>query len=281
MVMALQAKNKYQFVDGSLPSPSPDDLLYPSWVRCNSMVSSCLFHAVTREIAYSVLYIPTAHGIWVDLSARFEQSNAPRIFQLKSQLASLQQGSVTVSAYYTRLKTLWDELHAYQPVPVCNCGGLRTWTQFQEQNSSLQFLMGLNESYSATRAQILLMEPLPSLNRIFSLVVQEERQRSILPGMVPASDLQLLPAVNVAAVPAVNVAAGPPRPRCDRPFCTHCSQQVHTIDKCFKLHGFPPGYRNRTKPTDNQAHSAVVSLQHNGPPSPQLHPQPTSILIGP
>ncbi|XP_061355814.1 uncharacterized protein LOC133300307 [Gastrolobium bilobum] len=141
MTMALTAKNKFQFVDGSLPQPNPDDLLYCIWVRCNSMVCSWILNAVSREIVDSLIYIPTAHDIWNDLRDRFQQGNAPRIFQLKSQIAALQQGSLTVTAYYTRLKTFWDELCEFQPVPVCQCGGLRTWYQYHEQDSSLQLLM--------------------------------------------------------------------------------------------------------------------------------------------
>lgn len=43
----------------------------------------------------------------------------------------------------------------------------------------MQFLMGLNESYSHIRGQILLNEPMPPINKVFSLVIQEERQRGI------------------------------------------------------------------------------------------------------
>ena len=39
--------------------------------------------------------------------------------------------------------------------------------------------MGLNESYLQIRAQILLIDPLPPINRVFSLIIHEERQRSI------------------------------------------------------------------------------------------------------
>lgn len=39
--------------------------------------------------------------------------------------------------------------------------------------------MGLNDSYSNVQGQILLIEPLPSINKAFSLVVQEEGQRDI------------------------------------------------------------------------------------------------------
>ena len=39
--------------------------------------------------------------------------------------------------------------------------------------------MGLNESYSAIRGQILLMNPLPDVAKAYSSIVQEEKQRSL------------------------------------------------------------------------------------------------------
>ncbi|KAK9146691.1 hypothetical protein Sjap_006594 [Stephania japonica] len=40
----------------------------------------------------------------------------------------------------------------------------------------MSFLMGLNDSYSHARGQILLVDPLPSINRVFSLVSQEHQR---------------------------------------------------------------------------------------------------------
>ncbi|KAF9673562.1 hypothetical protein SADUNF_Sadunf10G0037000 [Salix dunnii] len=31
--------------------------------------------------------------------------------------------------------------------------------------------------------------------------------------------------------------------RKDRPTCSHCGISGHTVDKCYKVHGFPPGYK--------------------------------------
>ena len=43
----------------------------------------------------------------------------------------------------------------------------------------MKFLMELNDSYGPTRNQILLMDPLPSVNRAYAIILQEERQRNI------------------------------------------------------------------------------------------------------
>jgi hypothetical protein len=44
-----------------------------------------------------------------------------------------------------------------------------------QQACLMQFLMGLNESFTQVRGQILLMDPMPNIDRVFSLIRQEER----------------------------------------------------------------------------------------------------------
>jgi hypothetical protein len=84
-----------------------------------------------------------------------------------------------VSSYFTAMKGLWDELGNHQPIPTCTCGALKTIMSYHHQKLVYEFLMGLNESFSQVRGQILLIDPLPSINKVFSLVVQEERQRMV------------------------------------------------------------------------------------------------------
>lgn len=40
----------------------------------------------------------------------------------------------------------------------------------------IKFLKGLNESFSQVKSQILLMKPLPSIDEVFFIVLQHERQ---------------------------------------------------------------------------------------------------------
>ncbi|KAL5540156.1 hypothetical protein UlMin_044035 [Ulmus minor] len=172
--MALTAKNKVGYVDGTISRPMSTDLIFGSWNRCNIMISSWIINAVTREIADSLLYLDSSSDSWRDLSDRFSQGNGPHIFQIKKQLSVLNQGSLDVNSYFTKLKILWDELREFQPVPVFHCGGLRIWTDYQHREYILQFLMGLNGSYAQIRGQILMMDPVPIINKVFSLVLQEE-----------------------------------------------------------------------------------------------------------
>ncbi|KZV46319.1 hypothetical protein F511_21401 [Dorcoceras hygrometricum] len=136
MIVALTTKNKIGFIYNSIDQPRSEDLLYGSWRRCNSMVISWILNSVTRDIADSLMYMPTAREIWIDLHDIFHESNAPRVYQIKKFLNGLQQGSMDISLYYTKERIfLWDELGDYQPTSVCNCGSMKEWITYQNQGT--------------------------------------------------------------------------------------------------------------------------------------------------
>lgn len=87
------------------------------------------------------------------------------------------QGTPSISSYYTQLKALWDEFDQYRSIPSCSCGALKILQCYHQEDQTLQFLMGLDDKYTADRGQILLLEPLPPISKVFSLVLQEEQQR--------------------------------------------------------------------------------------------------------
>lgn len=47
----------------------------------------------------------------------------------------------------------------------------------------------LNEDFNVVKSQILLLDPLPILNKIFSLVIQHERQISLIPVFMDESKI--------------------------------------------------------------------------------------------
>jgi hypothetical protein len=183
MILALTAKNKVGFIDGSIIKPvRATEIVLRAWTRSNNLVISChswILNSISKDIAESVIYINTAEEMWLDLKDRFSQKNGPRIFQLQKAISAHSQGSMSVSAYYTKLKGLRDELHNYRFVPECSCGSSKAIQEHNHQEYVMQFLVGLNDSFAQVRGQILLLDPLPAINKIFSLVLQEERQRGI------------------------------------------------------------------------------------------------------
>lgn len=97
-----------------------------------------------------------------------------RISELQCEIFGLKQDSRSVSEFFTALKVLWEELEAYLPTPVCVCPhrctcntGVLNAKHQHEITRSIRFLTGLNDQFDLVRSQILLMNPLPTLNKIF------------------------------------------------------------------------------------------------------------------
>ena len=150
-----------------------------------------------------------------------------------------------VNTYYTKLKILWDELKNYQLILVCHCGGTKSWLEYQQQEYIMQFLMGLNVSYAQTQTQIFMMNSFPLILKVFALVGQEKRQHIINQG--PFSPINsLVPNISNSSTSIATTSFSPNsalKPRRERPQCSHCDIQGHIVNKCYKLHGYLPGYK--------------------------------------
>ena len=148
------------------------------------MVGTWLTNSVSPKLQASIIYEDTALEIWTALRNQFAQSNGPRIYNLQKEIVDLHQGEVYVTDFFTQLKVLWDQLKSYSPFPSCTCGKCvcnvnKRLSDLQVRESVLKFLMGLNDSFSQVRSQVLLMDPLPSVSKVYALLIQEEMQRSV------------------------------------------------------------------------------------------------------
>ena len=106
MRMALDAKRKLGFVDGSITaSMAVTPLEKLAWSKNNSMISSWILNSVSPHITASVIYRDTALEVWNALRNRFSQANGPRISQLQKQISTAMQGDSTVTSFFTGLQT--------------------------------------------------------------------------------------------------------------------------------------------------------------------------------
>ena len=46
-----------------------------------------------------------------------------------------------------------------------------------------------------------------------------------------------------------------------RPQCTHCGAMGHVVDKCYKLHGYPPGYKFKSKAGSTTFANNVIAVE--------------------
>ncbi|XP_042983349.1 uncharacterized protein LOC122312758 [Carya illinoinensis] len=229
--LAISIKNKLGFLDGSIPTPPHDDPLYIPWMRYNNIILSWILNSITKKIASNVFYINSAKTVWDKLHTRFSQPDSMRIYQLQQQLGTLIQGTQSVSEYFTHLNGIWEELNNYRPSPYCSCGhctckALTTVGETQQADYVFKFLMGLKDSYESIRGQIILMSPIPSLDKTFSLNLQEERQRQTRVMMHPSAESSTM-------VVSHNISFK----KKDKPemTCSYCGKSSHLQEKCYRL----------------------------------------------
>ncbi|KAH9684825.1 retrovirus-related pol polyprotein from transposon RE2 [Citrus sinensis] len=236
------------------------------WQRCNDLVGSWVLNSISSELAGSVLYAQSAREVWQDLQERFQQTNAPKIYELKQAISNLRQGDASVSLYYTRMKALWDELNSLQQIGPCTCANAKTVSQLQQLDRAMEFLQGLHDRYAATRSQILLMDPFPNANKIYSLVRQEEKQQDLhaIGGSPEAAALTTQSRNsfgnrNWNNNSAVDNKGGNLNANGGRPSCEHCGKLGHTKQKCFELNGYPPNWRRRGQGNKNEIKAATAT----------------------
>ncbi|XP_074374577.1 uncharacterized protein LOC141714986 [Apium graveolens] len=117
-----------------------------------------LLNSIMPEIRSSVVYLTTAKDIWDDLAIIFAESNLPRVFQLKKDLMSLSQGSISITAYFTKFRSLIDKMDDFPPVPRCiylstSCqyAFLTKLDEYEQVHKLSQFIMGLSNHFTTVR----------------------------------------------------------------------------------------------------------------------------------
>ncbi|XP_075103761.1 uncharacterized protein LOC142178330 [Nicotiana tabacum] len=178
MKLALRGKSKLGFVDGSC-------------------------------VKGIIVYASNAKKVWADFQERFDRSNLTRIYHIWTAIATLRQGTDSVTSYYSKMKDLWDEL---------------------------DFLMGLNESYGNIRSNVLAKRLVITVNEAYAIVTQEESQRT-------------LGVTNTLKDPFTMIAEKIHEFRPRRPglVCDYCGYKGHLKKNYYKIVGYPPDFKSKKK----------------------------------
>ncbi|XP_070679241.1 uncharacterized protein [Malus domestica] len=242
MCMGLSAKNKIGFIDGTIKAPPLLDTKHTAWKRCNDMVTLWIVNSVHSDIASNIMYTETAAAVWNDLKDRFSQSSDSRIYQIRQEIVENRQEQLSVSAYYTKMKALWDELASYHDPLVCTCAGLKGLAKREEKERVMQFLMGLNDSYSTVRGSVMLMSPLPDTRRVHGLILQHERQIAVVNRRDMGTNSHAMQVQQASASQLNNNKHFNTSSRKSLK-CTYCDGDGHLVDRCYYIIGFPIGHK--------------------------------------
>ncbi|GJU79189.1 LTR copia-type gag-polypeptide [Tanacetum coccineum] len=136
MTNFLFAKNKIEFVDGTIKKPEKTSKDYMPWMRVDAMIKGWLTTVMEKNIQNNVKYAGTSSEIWSDLNERFGKESAPRAYELKQKIASTRQGGAS------------DERQRAVSNENINPHESATFKAFQRRNGPL----GSNKERSRTKA---------------------------------------------------------------------------------------------------------------------------------
>ncbi|GJZ63297.1 cysteine-rich receptor-like protein kinase 8 [Tanacetum coccineum] len=274
MMIALNARNKLKLINREFEEPVTTSPLRSLWERANDMVISWILNTVSEQIGNNLSFVNSATALWSELNEHYSQLDGHRIYQVSNDIANMKQGNTTIELYYHKLKGLWDELDAleapYACVCPCDCTNGRKNSERDQRKRLIQFLIGLDESYTNVRGQILLIQPLPLVSKAYSVLRQEEMQRDI-----PKPTLTIPTTLNTTSNYRPlntnrNTQSTKSNPVVRRSsfrkgiYCTNCKKEGHYREECYKIVGYPPGHPLHKKyvppPQRNNSNSRINAV---------------------
>ncbi|XP_075109254.1 uncharacterized protein LOC107759537 [Nicotiana tabacum] len=223
--------------------------LSPADERVNAIVLSWMMNSVPRELLGGIMYASSVQAVWSDLHEKFNKIDGSRSFNLHKEIAILNQGTTSISVYFSKLKDLWEEFEALVPAPRRDCAKSREFVTHLQKLKLFQFLMGLNESYSQARRQILMMSPTPIVNQAYGLIINDEGQRSVAAttGLLGANLATYASHYNVAMYTRTGHGRNQKFRKNYNVQCEFCKMKGHSKENCYKIVGYPLEFKNRKK----------------------------------
>ncbi|XP_074373551.1 uncharacterized protein LOC141713885 [Apium graveolens] len=185
------------------------------WVQVNSILGAWIQNTLDASIRSSVPITDNVKDMWDDIRIRFSAGNGPRINEL-------------------------IELASYLTPPcscACTCGSKTALAKEREDESVHQFLSGLDSTiYENVQTNILMQDPLPSLNIVLNKAQTRERNHMLnrtsdkkneVVGFAMQGTTRGRGTVRASERQKINVT------------CTHCGKLGHGQDNCFELLGYP------------------------------------------
>lgn len=173
----VKSKDLWGHVDGSRPAPREDkdkDEL-AKWEVKDAQIMAWILGSVESNIILNLRPFKTAAEMWNYLKNLYSQHNTARRFQLEHELATLQQGSLSISDFYSSFMNLWAEYTdiVYTTLPP---EGLCSVQSVHEITKRDQFLMKLRSELESTRSNLMNREPVPSLDTCLNDLFREEQR---------------------------------------------------------------------------------------------------------
>ncbi|XP_057250611.1 uncharacterized protein LOC130591346 [Beta vulgaris subsp. vulgaris] len=132
----------------------------------------------------------------------------------------------------------------------------------------IQFMMKLSDQYATIRGNMLMMQKLPKVTEVYRMFAQEEQHKELTvassshteshsDSMAFMADKRKFPNNNTKSssnnvkysnnFKKTSYTKGSGGSKNDKPgskyYCTHCEIPGHSIDRCFRVHGYPANFK--------------------------------------
>lgn len=261
----MKQKNKLGFIDGTCIRPNDNTVLAKQWDRCNSVVLSWILSSVTEELFLGQVFSKISSQVWSELKETYDKVDGSVTFNLHTKINSSTQNGSPVSDYYHRLNSLWKQFDALVKLPACTCSASHEFSKHNQLLKLMQFLMGLDDVYLPIRSSILTSDPLPTVKTAFSIISREESHR----GVSGSCSNKTQSSAFFSKIPENKKKIMRP----SNLVCKHCGVTGHTIERCFKLNGFPKDFK------PSASNTSVTKSSNSNPSSSVSQPPSSSVTL--
>ncbi|GJW52271.1 ribonuclease H-like domain-containing protein [Tanacetum coccineum] len=257
MLLALEGKNKTGFIDGSCKRSNIDEVFGRQWDRVNVVVLGWILNSVSEELFLGQILSKRAKHVWEELKETYDKLDGFIMFNLHHKIHTLKQNGSSIDDYYYKLNVLWKQFDAMVELPKCVCNASNSFEKHNQLIKLMQFLMGLDDSYMQIRSSILSREVLPDVISAYATISSEE-SHGVASGSITGSSQRNQPFAFVSNVPNrnnfqrsnqnFNNGSRPNNLNNNRQgggsalVCENCGFNGHTIDRCFKIIGYPANF---------------------------------------
>jgi hypothetical protein len=204
------------------------------WDGINHQIITWLRNTSTPSVSMEFGGYDTTKDVWDMLASRYAGSDDAREYHLMVTLYQLRQDpGERITAFHSRMRFLWDQLAASEPV-IKSVFDAKLVSTHRERTHLHQFLMGVLDDFEFVRSQLLNRSPLPTVNQAVNDLVREETR---LKSHRPSQPHTTVFATPVSVDPTVTAPSKSHDKRRSNKknshlICAFCKHRGHTIDQC-------------------------------------------------
>ncbi|KAL2240723.1 UNVERIFIED_CONTAM: hypothetical protein Sindi_0713500 [Sesamum indicum] len=201
---------KVDFINETTVRPPINTDEFKRWNRIDSMVTTWILNRMTKELAESFMYVGSSRELWVELEARYGESNSALIYQLQGEIGQVTQGSQillleplpTVTKAYSMLIRMEKQMQmslgsmetnsgaAFQGIWTIRASGYMVYRTGIKMGERRKKVMGKGRGYSAMVSDDSIKKSVEGNYSNITELIRQEMKKFML-GETPSDPLQV------------------------------------------------------------------------------------------